>query len=89
MDLNDVEHIDFNALGGTDNIVVGDLSGTDVKLITVNLGGDGAADSSTVNATNGNDSGIAIATVGGVTTVSGLSAATATSWVPTPAGSTC
>ena len=31
MDLNDVEQIDFNALGGTDNIVVNDLSGTDVS----------------------------------------------------------
>ena len=30
MDLNDVEKIDFNALGGADNIVVNDLSGTDV-----------------------------------------------------------
>src|SRR4030095_13033489 len=29
MDLNDVETIDFRALGGADNIVVGDLSGTD------------------------------------------------------------
>ena len=27
MDLNDVERIDFRALGGADNIVVGDLSG--------------------------------------------------------------
>ena len=30
MDLDDVEGIDFRALGGADNIVVGDLSGTDV-----------------------------------------------------------
>ena len=30
MDLNDVETIDFRALGGADNIVVGDLTGTDV-----------------------------------------------------------
>ena len=30
MDLDDVERIDFHALGGADNIVVGDLSGTDV-----------------------------------------------------------
>ena len=30
MDLDDVERIDVNALGGADNIVVGDLSGTDV-----------------------------------------------------------
>src|SRR6185503_20134082 len=30
MDLDDVETIDFRALGGADNIVAGDLSGTDV-----------------------------------------------------------
>ena len=36
MDLNDVESIDFNALGGADTIVVNDLSGTDVtELNTV------------------------------------------------------
>ena len=29
--LNDVERIDFNALGGADNIVVGDLTGTDAQ----------------------------------------------------------
>ena len=30
MDLNDVEAINFNALGGADNVTVNDLSGTDV-----------------------------------------------------------
>ena len=34
MDLNDVENIDFRALGGADNIVIGDLTGTDVKKVT-------------------------------------------------------
>src|SRR5205807_4927043 len=28
MDLNDIEHIDFTALGGADNITIGDLTGT-------------------------------------------------------------
>ena len=37
MDLNDVEGIDFNALGGADKIVVNDLSGTDVTEINLNL----------------------------------------------------
>ncbi|WP_428940913.1 beta strand repeat-containing protein [Fontivita pretiosa] len=60
MDLNDVEAIDFRALGGTDNIVVGDLSGTDVTTIGLDLrdgsgNGDGAADAVTINATQGND----------------------------------
>ena len=57
MDLNGVEHIDFRALGGADNIVVGDLSGTDVTEVNIDLrgpngGGDGAADNVTVNGTN-------------------------------------
>jgi Ca2+-binding RTX toxin-like protein len=60
MDLNDVEGIDFRALGGADNIVVGDLSGTDVTEIDLDLrgpngGGDGAADTITVNGTQGDD----------------------------------
>ena len=37
MDLNDVEHIDFKALGGADDIVVADLSGTDVRQVNVDL----------------------------------------------------
>ena len=45
MDMDDVEVIEFNALGGADNIVVGDLSGTDVNSVRINLaatlGGDG------------------------------------------------
>jgi Ca2+-binding RTX toxin-like protein len=60
MDLNDVETIDFRALGGADNIVIGDLSGTDVTDISLDLrgpngGGDGATDSITVNGTQGDD----------------------------------
>ena len=39
MDLNDVEHINFSALGGADNIVVSDLSGTDVTQVNLNLDG--------------------------------------------------
>ena len=37
MDLNDVEGIDFNALGGADIITVNDLSGTDVTEVNLNL----------------------------------------------------
>jgi len=60
MDLNDVETIDFRALGGADNIVVGDLTGTDVTRIALDLrgpngGGDGAADTVTINGTQGAD----------------------------------
>jgi len=60
MDLDDVENIDFRALGGADNLVVGDLAGTDMTGIGFDLrgpngGGDGAADTVTVNGTNGDD----------------------------------
>jgi Ca2+-binding RTX toxin-like protein len=79
MDLNDVEQIDFRALGGADDIVVGDLSGTDVTRIDIDLrgpngGGDGAADTVTVNATQGADVFGVIGDAGGVS-VFGLPAA--------------
>ena len=57
MDLNEVEQIDFNALGGADKIVVNDLSGTDVTQINLNWRGGGAgdaqADNVIVTGTNG------------------------------------
>ena len=62
MDLNDVEAVDVNALGGTDTTIVNDLSGTDVVELNANLAGtiggtagDGAADVVIVNGTNGDD----------------------------------
>jgi Ca2+-binding RTX toxin-like protein len=71
MDLNDVEEIDFRALGGADSIVVGDLSGTDVTKIGLDLrgpngGGDGSADTVTVNGTQGDDTFGANGDAGGV-----------------------
>ena len=83
MDLDDVESIDFRALGGADNIVVGDLSGTDVTANGLDLsgssgGGDGAADTVTVNGTQGDDLFGAAGNAGGVN-VFGLSAATSIS----------
>jgi len=79
MDLNDLENIEFRALGGADNIVVGDLSGTDVTQIGLDLrgpngGGDEAADTVTVNGTNGADVFGAAGDAGGVN-VFGLQAA--------------
>ena len=78
MDLNDVEQIDFRALGGADNIVVGDLSGTDVTQVSLDLrgpvgGGDGAADTITVSATLGDDAILVAGDAGGVT-IAGLQA---------------
>jgi Ca2+-binding RTX toxin-like protein len=72
MDLDDVESIDLRALGGADNVVVGDLSGTDVTAAALDLrgpngGGDGAADTITANGTNGADVFGAAGDAGGVT----------------------
>ena len=62
MDLNGVEGINFNALGGADTITVNDLSGTDVTEVNLDLAsppgsgvGDGSADTVIVNGTNGDD----------------------------------
>jgi Ca2+-binding RTX toxin-like protein len=60
MDSDNLERIDFKALGDVDNINVNDLSGTDVTEVNVNLAnaagvGDGAADSVTAFGTNGDD----------------------------------
>jgi Ca2+-binding RTX toxin-like protein len=80
INLNDVEHIDFNALGGTDNIVVNDMTGTDVKQVSVNLastpggsGGDGQVDTIVINATSGDDV-ISVVNNNGIITVSRLAA---------------
>jgi Ca2+-binding RTX toxin-like protein len=73
MDLNSVEHIQFNALGGADNITVNDLTGTNVSEIDLDLGGnDNAADTVTLNATNGNDVITVSQDANGVITVTGL-----------------
>jgi Ca2+-binding RTX toxin-like protein len=78
MDLNNVEQIDFRALGGADNIVVGDLSGTDVKEVDIDLrgpngGGDGAEDTVTVSGTNDGDTVLVQGSAGSVS-VLGLAA---------------
>ena len=79
MDLDDVENVDFRALGGADNIVVGDLTGTDLTQVDLDLrgpngGGDGAADTVTVNGTQGADTFGAAGDAGGIG-VSGLTTA--------------
>jgi Ca2+-binding RTX toxin-like protein len=60
MDLDDVESIVARTLGGADNLVVNDLSGTDVTGVAADLaatgGGDDAQpDNVIANATNGDD----------------------------------
>jgi hypothetical protein len=74
MDLNDVETVEFRALGGADNVVVNDLGGTDLTRVDVDLrgpvgAGDGTADTVTVNGTLGNDSFGATGNAGGVSVV--------------------
>jgi Ca2+-binding RTX toxin-like protein len=71
MDLDDVENVEFRALGGEDDVVVGDLSGTDLTNIGLDLrgpngGGDSAEDSITVNGTNGADAFGATGDAGGI-----------------------
>ncbi|HTO81093.1 MAG TPA: calcium-binding protein [Methylomirabilota bacterium] len=80
MDLNGVEHINFTARGGVDNITVNDLTGTDVTQVGIDLAatpgsglGDGAADTVTVNGTATNDQ-ITIASSGASVVVGGLHA---------------
>ena len=80
MDLNDVETVHFNALGGVDKINIGDLTGTDAKLVAIDLAGviggatgDGQFDSVTVDGTNGDDV-VSISSLGGKIVVDGLSA---------------
>jgi Ca2+-binding RTX toxin-like protein len=78
MDLNETERIEFRALGGADNIVVGNLAGTGTTHIEIDLrgpagGGDGATDTVTVSATNGDDVFGVAGDAGGVT-VFGLQA---------------
>ncbi len=56
MDLNDIERIQINALGGADKITVNNLAATDVKQVDINLAatggvGDAAADQVIVNGT--------------------------------------
>ena len=77
MDLDDTERIDVQALGGADNAVVNDITGTDLKLVSFDLEatigagvGDGAADSVTVNGTAGPDL-IDVTADGGVVHVDG------------------
>jgi len=78
MDDNDVERIDFNALGGSDHIAVNDLSGTDQQIVALNLAGtlggssgDGSADTVDVHGTQGDDVAV-LSGSGGSLLVNGL-----------------
>ena len=60
MDMDGVERLDLTALGGPDTVTVEDMTGTDFRKADVDLsaatgGGDGVADTVTVNGTNRRD----------------------------------
>ena len=81
MDLDGVERIQLNALGGADSITVNDLTKTDVRQVAIDLGatpgavgGDGQPDAITINATRRDDA-ITVTDNNGVVTVSGLASA--------------
>jgi Ca2+-binding RTX toxin-like protein len=78
LDLNGVETVNVRALAGADYVTVNDLTGTGVTNVSVDLsatggGGDGAADTITVNGTAAADS-ISVAGSSGVVNVTGLPA---------------
>jgi len=72
MDMDDVERLDLDALGGVDTIRIDDMSGTDFRRADVDLGdADGAVDVLTVNGTADDDRVSVLADAGRVT-VNGL-----------------
>jgi len=80
MDCHGLEQVDLSALGGTDNIVVNDLTATDVIEVNAKLAGtiggmvgDTVADSVIINATGGDDT-IFVSGSGQNSTVLGLAA---------------
>ena len=80
MDLDDVEGIDVRALAGTDAITIGDVGGTDLRRVDIDLAtsltdsrSDGASDTVTVLGTNGVDT-IRASAFGAAAEVSGLAA---------------
>ena len=79
MDLDNVETIQLNTLGGTDTVTVNDLTNTDVRQVNIDLGangvGDGQVDTVVINATSGDDV-IVVTNNNGVVTVSGLATTT-------------
>jgi hypothetical protein len=76
MDMDGVEALDLTALGGTDEVTVDDMSGTDFRVANIDLAGtpgtpDGAADLVTVNGSAGDDK-VELGTEGTVVVADGL-----------------
>jgi Ca2+-binding RTX toxin-like protein len=76
LDIDDVERLFFRALNGADNFVVGDLSGTDVRRVDIDLAsGIAEQDSVTVQGTNGDDT-VILESTNGMIAITGLTADT-------------
>src|SRR5262249_47332047 len=80
MDVDGVERVDINALGGADTITVHDLTGTAVTEVNLDLAGalggtarDGQPDTGIVNGTDGADAVVVSGGAGGVSVI-GLAA---------------
>src|SRR5258707_422547 len=78
MDMENVETVPFSARGGADTINIGDMTGTDVKQINLDLAAvpgnpapDGAVDTITVNGTAASDV-ISLSLVNGSLVIDGL-----------------
>lgn len=79
MDLDSVERVQVNALGGADTVTVDGLDGTDVRQAVVDLGGNGGGDARTdAVIVNGSDRAdhVAVTARSGAVVVAGLTAAT-------------
>jgi Ca2+-binding RTX toxin-like protein len=78
MDLDGIENVALNALGGADTIAIGDLPGTDLDSADIDLaaiggGGDGQADTVIADGTSGPDD-VQVGSSDGNVVVDGLSA---------------
>jgi Ca2+-binding RTX toxin-like protein len=79
MDMDLVEQLQFNALGGTDNVTVNNMRGTDFRRVGIDLSvagvPDGAVDNVIVNGSDRNDH-VNVTGNGGTVDVAGLAAET-------------
>jgi Ca2+-binding RTX toxin-like protein len=78
LDVNGVQTLNLNPIGGADNVVINSLAGTDVTQVNIDLGalggtGDGQADTVTINGTASPDT-INITASAGVVGITGLAA---------------
>lgn len=79
VDVDNVERVEILAGAGIDSITVQNLSGSDIKLVSIDLGvslsltGDSQADTVVIDGTNGNDT-ITASLVAGAVSIKGLPA---------------